>query len=402
MGYNGLLTDFTHAINSHERKIGPPKMKATNHPGIHLRQILEERGWSQTDLVFVLGCPQKSVNQIINEKQGISPAMSKALGEALGLAAGYFSELQRAFELAAADDPDPSVSLRAQMRKNYPIREMVKRGWLQDGDAKSLENQLASFFDVPDAADVPYLAHAAKKTSYEERAIPPDQLAWLFRVRQIAKAMAVPKFSERHLSESVSKLREMLIAPEEARHIPKILAECGIRFIAVEALPSSKIDGVCFWLDQHSPVIGMSLRFDRIDNFWFVLRHEIEHVLRGHGRAVPEGMIDTELHGDQAGPSDALPEEERVANAAASDFCVPREKMGSFIARKNPFFYEKDVLAFAKLNNIHPALPIGQIQYATGRFDYLKKYQTKIRKFVIPGAIVDGWGQSPALAMGMK
>lgn len=373
------------------------KMSAITHPGVRLRQVLDERGWSQTDLVFVLGCPQKSVNQIINQKQGVSPAMSKALGEALGLPAGYFSELQRAFELAAADDPDPSVSLRAQMRKNYPIREMVRRGWLQDGDAESLGKELASFFDVLDAADVPYLAHAAKKTSYEERAIPPVQLAWIFRVRQIAKAMAVPKFSERRLSEAVSKLREMLIAPEEARYIPKILTECGVRFIAVEALPSSKIDGVCFWLDPHSPVIGMSLRFDRIDNFWFVLRHEIEHVLRGHGRATPEGMIDAELHGEQAGTSDALPEEERVANAAASDFCVPREKMESFIARKNPFFYEKDVLAFAKLNNVHPALPVGQIQHATGRFDYLKKYQTKIRQFVLPGSIVDGWGQSPAL-----
>ncbi|WOJ91756.1 addiction module antidote protein, HigA family (plasmid) [Methylocapsa polymorpha] len=382
-----------------EIRIGPADMKAIPHPGVELRQMLEDRGWSQTDLVFVLGCHPKSVNQIINEKQGVSPAMSKALGEAFGLAPGHFSELQRAFDLASADEPDPSVLLRAQMQKNYPIREMVKRGWIQDGDADSLGKQLARFFDVRDAANVPYLAHSAKKTSYEERAIPPVQLAWLFRVKQIARAIAVPKYSERRLLDAVSKLREMLAAPEEARHVPKILGECGVRFVVVESLPSSKIDGVCFWLDENSPVIGMSLRFDRIDNFWFVLRHEIEHALQGHGRGDPEGMIDAELQGDQAGTGSSVPEEERIANAAASDFCVPRQKMDSFIARKNPFFYEKDVLAFAKLNNLHPALPVGQIQHATGRFDYLKKYQVKIRQFVLPGTIADGWGQSPALAM---
>jgi HTH-type transcriptional regulator/antitoxin HigA len=374
-------------------------MDPAKHPGTFLRQILDERGWSQTDLVFVLGCHPKSVNQIINEKQGVSSAMSKALGDALGLSPSYFSELQRAFDLASAEEPDPSVSIRARLLRNYPIREMVKRGWLQDGDAQSLCQQLARFFDVDDPSRVPYLAHAAKKTSYEERSIPPVQLAWLFRVRQIAKSLAAPRFSQARLVDAVARMRDLLVAPEEARHVPRILAACGVRFVVVEALPSSKIDGVCFWLDPHSPVIGMSLRFDRIDNFWFVLRHEIEHVLKGHGKIEPEGMIDAELQGEYAGTGDSIPEEERVANRAASDFCVTRDKMNSFIARKNPFFYEKDVLAFAKINNVHPALPVGQIQHATGRFDYLKKYQVKIRQFVLPGAIADGWGQSPSLTM---
>ena len=70
------------------------------------------------------------------------------------------------------------------------------------------------------------------------------------------------------------------------------MMECGVRYIIVEGLPGGKIDGVCFWLDPRSPVIGMSLRFDRIDNFWLVLRHEIEHVLCGHGKSEP--IIDVE------------------------------------------------------------------------------------------------------------
>ena len=89
------------------------------------------------------------------------------------------------------------------------------------------------------------------------------------------------------------------MSPEAAGKVPRILTESGIRFVIVEALSSSKIDGVCFWLDDFSPVIGLTLRFDRIDNFWFVLRHELEHVIQRHGRSA--AMFDAELEGDRAG-----------------------------------------------------------------------------------------------------
>ena len=367
------------------------------HPGAVLKAELDKRGWNQSDLTFVLGCNPKAVNQIINAKQGISPAMSKALGDALNLPADFFADLQQAHDLANADDPDPSVSMRARLRQNYPIREMIKRGWLKDGDADSLARQLAGYFEVQNPHEVRYLAHAAKKTVYTEREIPGPQLAWLFRVRQIAKSVASAPYSESKLRAAVDTMRDLRIAPEEARRVPRLLAEAGVRLVIVETLPGSGIDGVCLWLDNRSPIIGLSMRFDRLDNFWFVLRHEIEHVLKGHGRSTREAMIDADLHGDQAGTGNSIPDEERIANSAASDFCVAAEKMESFFLRKHPFFYEKDILAFAKIQGIHPALPIGQIQRRLGRYDYLKKHQVRVREFVLPGAIVDGWGQAMPL-----
>lgn len=363
------------------------------HPGFYLRKIIEDRGWIQRDLAFILGCPEKGLNLIFSEKRGISPEMSKALGHALSLPPDYFADLQKAYDLSRADEPNPAISLRAKMRSQYPIREMIKRGWLKDDDAAGLEKQLANFFQVAATTEIPYMAHAAKKSSYEEKEIPPVQLVWLFRVRQIAKAIAVPKYSASALNKALDHMRDMLIAPEEARHVPRILSECGVRFIAVEALPKSKIDGVAFWLDQYSPVIGLSFRYDRIDNFWFVLRHEIEHILKGHGKDME--MIDAELEEERAdSSSNNIPEEERIANAAAADFCVPSDKMESFIRRKNPFFYEKDVVAFSSINNIHPGLVVGQIQRRTKRYDYLRAYQVKVRQIVVPGSIADGWGQS--------
>lgn len=370
-----------------------------SQPGVFIAEELEARGWNQRDLAYILKVPETSVGLIISGKRGVTHRMAKALGAAFDVSGDLFINLQSAYDKAMTQEPNPEIAKIAKFFNVFPIREMIRRGWIEDKDASHQEQQLAKFFEVKSPNEIPYLSHAAKKSRYEEMEIPPIQLAWLFRVRQIAKSITVPAYSLDALKQALVHLREMLIAPEEARHVPRILMECGVRFILVERLPRSAIDGVCFWLDDNSPVIGMSMRYDRIDNFWFVLRHEIEHVLRGHGKNILEGMMDAELEGEKIGVSDDLPEEERMANIAATDFCVPSEKLESFITRKHPFFSEKNVVAFSKLHSIHPGLVIGQIQYRIKRYDYLRKLQVKIRQFVLPGSIADGWGQSVPIPM---
>ena len=354
------------------------------HPGAYIKEEMEERGWSQRDLAFILGCLEQTINPILNGKRGISPEMAKAFGAAFDVPAEFFANLQQAYDLAQARDPDRSVAVRRNMQSTYPVREMIKRAWIEASDTAMLETQLVRFFGTQ---DIPYMPHAAKKSSYEEREIPPAQLAWLFRVRQIASSIPAAKYSEQALRAALKELQDLMHSPEEARHVPKILMDCGVRYVIVEKLPNAKIDGVCFWLDDDSPVIGMSMQHDRIDNFWFVLRHEIEHVLQEHGR--DEEIIDTDLDS----VPDVVPEEERIANEAAQNFCTPREKLDSFIARKHPFYYEKDVVAFARLMNRHPGIVVGQLRKRLNRWDYLTRYLVKIRQFVLPGSIVDGWGQ---------
>lgn len=357
------------------------------HPGFYIREELEAREWTQRDLAYILGTPEQAVNMIVSGKRGISPEMAKALGEAFEVSPDLFANLQRAYDMARARDPDPGVGRRARMQSAYPVREMIKRGWLQDTDAALLEAQMAQFFEVANANDIPHLQHAARKSSYYDET-PPAQLAWLFRVRQIARAMAVAKYSEKALREALPRLRSLLVDPEEARHVPRLLAECGIRFVIVESLPNAKIDGVCFWLDKNAPVVGLSFRFDRIDNFWFVLRHEIEHVLRRDGQI--QAIIDIDIDSSLAEKN--LPPEEIVANSAAADFCVPKPEIESFIARKAPFFAERDIIGFARRIGVHPGLVVGQIQKRTQRWDFLRRHLAKVRAHVLPGAMVDGWG----------
>jgi HTH-type transcriptional regulator / antitoxin HigA len=366
------------------------------HPGYYIKEEMEARGWLQRDLAFIMGVPEQVVNMILSGKRGISPDMAKLLGEAFDVQAEFFANLQQAYDMAQARTPDPSVAARRNMQSKYPIREMIKRGWIEPSDASLLESQLVRFFCVETADEIPYMAHAAKKSKYEEREIPSAQLAWLFRIRQIARSVAAPPYSERALRAALRELEPLLLAPEEARHAPRILMEAGVRFILVEKLPGADIDGVCFWVNE-SPVIGMSARHDRIDNFWFVLRHEIEHVLNRDGQ---EDEVFDSLEGESASSTSLeISEQERIANAAAANFCAPQDKFDSFMQRKHPFYYEKDVIAFARLHARHPGIVIGQMRRRLDRYDYLSRHLAKIRQFVLPGAIADGWGQSVPVSL---
>ncbi|MGH9342888.1 MAG: HigA family addiction module antitoxin [Terriglobia bacterium] len=365
------------------------------HPGFYIKEELDERGWSQRDLAFILGVPEQSVNLIVSGKKGISPDMARALGDAFDVHPDLFANLQKSYDMAQAKTPSPGVSLLGRMHVRYPVREMVNRGWLVNSDANMLEEQLVRFFGVSDPSEIPYLAHAAKKlNSYEEREVPPAQLAWLFRVRQIARSISVPRYSEAKLREVVQQLNSLVIAPEQTREVPRLLGECGIRFVIVEKLPNSKIDGVCFWLDPHSPVIGMSIQRDTIDNFWFVVRHEIEHVLRKDGTTAE--IIDGDLF--RSDDAEVKPEEE-IANAAAKDFCVVTDKFESFMIRKKPFYYERDVIAYSRIVGRHPGIVVGQMQRAMDNYSYLTRHLAKIRQFVASSAIVDGWGHTLAVSL---
>jgi HTH-type transcriptional regulator/antitoxin HigA len=361
---------------------------ATYPPGVFIKMELEARGWSQRDLAFILGQTEQQLNPLLSGKRGITPDMARLLGDAFDTSPQFFLNLQGRYDLQNAKDPDPAVKTRAGLQAHFPVRDMIRRGWIQDGEASLLLLQMNRFFDVANDDSPREVAFAAKRTHYD--AAPPHQLAWVFRVRQLARQMAVEPFSTEKLEALLPKLRGLMVDPEAVTSVPGLLAGCGVRFVLVEVLPNAKIDGVCTWLDDAAPVIGMSTLYDRLDNFWFVLRHEIEHVLRGHGKQ-SIGMID-HLSGESANDENGEVDEEKVANMAAADFCVPSGKMASFYARKNPYFSERDVVGFAALMAVHPAIVVGQLQKRMRRYDYLRKYQVPVRRFLLREAIADGWG----------
>lgn len=361
-------------------------------PGDFLREELGARGWSQVEFAEIIGRPLRTVNEIIKGKRGISPATAKELAAALGTSAEVWMNLETTYRLQNTEPAPGRIRKLARIRSHYPIRDMVKRGWLEpSGSPDILEAQILRFFAIKSLDEKPELPHAARRTGRTEAKLDPLQAAWLFRVKQLAEVVNVGDFSAKRLREAVERLRALMLAPEETRHVPRILADAGVRFVIVESFPGSKIDGVCFWLSRAQPVIGMTIRFDRIDNFWFVLRHEVEHVLQRHGQI--DAIVDSELERVAGEISEnQQPKEERIANAAAAEFCVPRVELDDFIARVSPAFSRRRVEEFAARLQVHPGIVAGQLRRQLGRWDLFTNLLVKVRDIVTASALTDGHG----------
>jgi HTH-type transcriptional regulator/antitoxin HigA len=66
--------------------------------------------------------------------------------------------------------------------------------------------------------------------------------------------------------------------------------------------------------------------------------------------------------------------------------------MEAFVARKAPFFSERDVIGFSRLLKRHPGIVVGQLQRKTNRYTLLRDHLVKVREIIAPNAIKDGWG----------
>src|SRR3546814_19124575 len=133
---------------------GKNKLVAVEPPGTFIKLELEARGWSQRDLAFILGQTEQQLNPLLSGKRGITPDMARLLGDAFDVSPQFFLNLQSRYDLQNSKDPDPAVRTRAELQAPYPVRDMIRPGWIQDGDASIHKLHIARFFE-PANDDLP-------------------------------------------------------------------------------------------------------------------------------------------------------------------------------------------------------------------------------------------------------
>jgi HTH-type transcriptional regulator/antitoxin HigA len=358
-------------------------------PGEFLADELEERGWSQVELAEILGRPPRLINEIIAGKRAITPETALGLGAALGPSPEFWMNLESAYQLSKARIEQPEVSKRARLYDKFPVKEMLKRGWIEFSEnIEVLEQRFLDFFGLPSAEDDLEAAFAARMSSY---AGPPSklQVAWYCRASLVAQAVRVAKYSDKALREAIPQLRQCMAYKEEIAKVPDILAKAGVKLVIVETLARLKMDACCFWVNEGAtPVIALSLRYDRIDNFWFNLFHEIDHILHGEGK-------DSPIYDNFDATGDRKPPHEERANANAANYCIPKTELDGFIARVSPMFSKQAIVGFARRLNVHPGIVVGQLH---GRgvihFSTNREMLEKIRDVAANSILTDGFGNA--------
>ena len=363
-------------------------MANVKHPGAILREKLEARGWTQDELVAITGKSRATIAKIIAGNVGISPEMAAILAAAFGDAPEDWLKWSGQYELSLVDAPVDAIGKRAKLYADLPIRDMQKRGWITlSADPVVLQAELDSFVGTQSADSLAFPIAARKSDPLTE--LSHREKAWAFRARQLAAALPVAEFEPSAIPSLVKKLRILAAYPEEIKKLAQTLSIHGIKFVIVEPLAGARLDGATFWIGE-SPVIAMSARFDRNDNFWFTFFHELGHV-------IARDAFSFDSHGttDEESFSIGDAKAEAKANRFASDTLIPNSEMESFIRRVAPLYQESRIIQFSNRVKMHPGVVLGQVQ-KRGEVSYgaHRKLIVKVRDLVIRTSLTDGWGNS--------
>ncbi len=359
-------------------------------PGEFIQEELDARGWAQEDFARIIGRPLTAVNEIIKGKRSITADTAVRIAAAFGTSPQLWMNLESSWQLynKAENTDTHDVRERARIYEAAPVREMQRREWLRKTrDPGEIERLLIRYYGVKDLGEVPTLEAAARASNRaEDGGLTPAQWAWCIRARKVSRLVTGKRFVKSRLVQLVEALRPLMSEPEEVRRVPHFLAEAGIRFVVVEHLSKTRIDGAALWLSPHTPAIALSLRYGRIDNFWFTLLHELAHILHGDG---VRADIDIE---DQGSITD---ERETRANKQAASWLIPQDALQSFILRTTPLYSSRNVSSFARRMGVHAAIVVGQLKHRH-ELDYAKLTRLQnvdVRDIVKQAAMCDGWGR---------
>lgn len=365
--------------------------------GEYIRDELDARGWAQTDLADILDAQPSVVNEIISGKRPITMEIARDLAAAFGTSAQLWMNLDSSYRLWKHHKDierrnESSITHRARLYDYAPVREMVKRRWIEPSDDLGvLEDRLCKFFNVPSLDELPSIKTAARKsTSYAGHT--KAQVAWYFRAKRLSRAVQAAEFDESRFAAGLKKLRQLAADVDNVRLVPKLFAELGVRLLVIEPIAKTKIDGATIWVDDR-PIIVLSMRYDRVDAFWQTITHESIHVLNR------DDSLDIGIVVDATGKrEDQLPEHERMADQQAAELLIPSAEIDSFVSRHNRRISASALIQLANKLAIHPGVIVGQLHYRGALpYSHLRKFlmQNQIRRMLIESAVTDGWGVVP-------
>jgi HTH-type transcriptional regulator / antitoxin HigA len=286
------------------------------------------------------------------------------------------ASLRRVIEIARALNIDadqiaekvPFISDVIEWDK-FPVRIMYKRGWFEEfsgslDDMKQVANELVEYYITSNIRKPTVALHRKSVRSGS----PIDSyalLAWECRILALAaKEKNVREFRGNLLTlEWINELRKLSSHKDGPKQAKAMLEESGIALMIEPHLPDTYLDGAAFLVNGIKPVIGLTLRYDRLDNFWFVLFHELIHIMKHLKKGRIEHIFDNDV---EEGVTDKI---EREADMLAGEALISPGEWDRALPR---FVQTKETIeVFASQIGISPAIVAGRIRRESKNYTIL-------------------------------
>ncbi len=317
---------------------------------------MEQQDLTPRDLVPYLGSRSK-VSEILARKRPLTLSMVKALHSGLGIPAKVLLQEQKNLE----EQEQPAIEWA-----RFPIKEMLRRGWIQ-ADLTQLnrrvEEILRDFFAPLEPLLPITQATLYRRTNHIRSGRQMDDYAltaWTARVMMRAMENH-PSHEYDHGAMGIDFMRQLVklsVSDEGPLLARQFLHEHGIALIIEPHLPGTHLDGAALMVHEEMPVIGLSLRFDRLDNFWFSLMHELAHIALHFGNEITRFYDDLEVDLDVNYQEDSR---ERDADDLAREALIPQSAWIKSAASK--LRSPNAAQSLAEKLEIHPSIVAGRMRY---------------------------------------
>lgn len=320
------------------------------------------RGMSQRDLADFLGLKEQQVQRYEAERY-----RSASLERLIEISDALDVRIENRASLVGTgtlDAVDPSAW------QAFPLAEMYKRGWFEDFSGtltqarKSAAQLVPAFLQGGTNRFAPVGMH--KKSVRSNGLVhEPAIAAWEARVRRLAARNPPSRTFDPVLIDDVwlAALVALTLEADGPTRAVGHLYGIGIVLVIERHLPGTLLDGAAMGSDDGYGLIGLTLRHDRLDNFWFTLLHEIGHLKLHIGAGSFAAIFD-----DTESPSVERHEEE--ADAFARNALLPPAQWDLAVSRFSRT--EKAVLTDAKRFGVGPAVIAGRVRREAGDYTLLR------------------------------
>ncbi|MFA5947950.1 MAG: HigA family addiction module antitoxin [Candidatus Gracilibacteria bacterium] len=344
------------------------------HPGETVKETLEVLGISQSNLSLSTGLAEKTISEILNGKNPITPETALKFERVLGILKIGLLNMQAQYDADALRIKE-SKRLEEEAKhlekfSCYP--ELQKLGYVKKtrNPIEKVE-ELLRFFAVDSFSAIQQVMPVAFRRAHVEKINNESLAAWL-RIGHIeANKIETREFDIEKLRNKLNEMRSLTTETPEvfSRKLIGLCAECGIALVYTQYLKNTNVNGATRWLTPKRALVQLSLRYKYSDCFWFTFFHEIAHLIKHSKKEV---FIDFKNGHENS-------ELEQEADQFSQKVLIPSNTaFENFKKSLTPANLGVKIHSFAKENDIDLGIVAGRVGKETGKWNLVAQYRKRL------------------------
>jgi HTH-type transcriptional regulator/antitoxin HigA len=334
------------------------------HPGILIKDELEFReDIKQKDLAELLGVKPSFLNEIIKGKRPITADLAILLEKTLEIPADYWMKFQSQYEIDCARIKEKNINkiklieLWNIIKEYLPVNYFKKQGYLSEKIEENI-TKIKLIYSINTIDDLVNIFATKKFAFYKKseklKIDDKNMIAWNSLAEFEAKNQLINTFNFDNIEQLTKNLNNIFFENNNTlTKVKDVLNQFGIKFLAIEKLEKTPVDGYSFW-SENNPAIAVTLRHSRIDNFAFTIMHEIGHIALHLKNNKEQKFLDL-THKE-------VNHFETEANDFAQKKLITENCWEDIITNYTPLNDEK-IVEISNRYNIHPAIILGRVCY---------------------------------------